>query len=422
MTGAITLVVGQKVQVTTGSDGHVFTGYIASLSKEMVPGTPAGRTWHISCRGPEYACWKRSYKGEFKGANVEQIAKALVDLVLSEDGVTYDAASIPDDHVYTMADAAAGQHLSHADGVEGQVVCHADNVLQASYKRRRYVGDILDDLQERSGREWTVDKDLKLHFKPRTTIAAPWALTVDDVLCNTRFRPRLVDDDERYRNTQHIINTAGIMNAVQSFHGDGTTKSFTVAMPLNAKPTIKVNGNKVAETEVGINGLNSGKAWYWSEGDNTVSQDLAASPLKSSDLLVIEYEGQYEQDIEVADAAEIAARALVDGTGGEVEAVKTIDKELTEAAATEYATAELGNNKVLGRTLTFTTERSGLYEHMTLSATLPSLDLSGDDFFITSVETEQRGIVNGAVAYYYHVTAVQGPIALSWTRTLGGTT
>jgi hypothetical protein len=149
------------------------------------------------------------------------------------------------------------------DGHPLQQKCMADDVLQLTMPRRRYIDQVFDDLVARTGNEWHIDQTLKIYYRAPIATPAPWALTVADVLCNSEYRPTLTTSPEVYRNTQHLLNSNGLMSAKQSFYGDGTTTTFNLAMPIHEKPTVKVNGNQVSPSMVGLNGVDNNKSWYW---------------------------------------------------------------------------------------------------------------------------------------------------------------
>jgi hypothetical protein len=334
------------------------------------------------------------------------MVKAIITGVLAAEGVTFDSTSIPDSCNYFGAGTKFG----------ASTLFTADEKVSVDYKNKT-VADLLDFLADYRSKKWSIDAALKAWFTSRTATSAPWTLTEDDCLTAT-----LKKSGERYRNTEHLLNTSGIISMVESFPGDGSTYTFTLIYEVHQKPSLKVNGVAIAASDIGINGLSTGKKWYWSKGTNLISQDYTASPLPAGSVLEVSYVGQYGQDVTVDDDAGIAARALVDGTSGIVESVDDVSLIMNETEATTYATNLLTTFMASTQILTFRTRKSGLLEGMNLTVNLPKLGLSSVAMFITSLSISEGGPdASGAIVYYYDVSAVTGPTARAWPTILGGT-
>lgn len=394
------------------SDAVVFGGFIDSI--DIKSENNAGCFYDITCADMAMLAQKRTINLNADDTTGEYIAMYIVDTVLTDEGVTYDASSIPDMHCYTFPDGNTKQFYSQDDGHPAQELVGEDNITQISFEYRT-TAEALDELCNRLNYWWKIDANKKLWFAPRTLTTAAWTVTEADVL---ESGVKFTKSDERYRNQQRLINTMGISeNVTESFTSDGEIQSFTVQYPLYDKPDLYINGNRVSGEDIGIQGLDTGKEWYWGKGANIISHDISTSPITDGTLLTVVYNGIYTQDIVVSNAAEIAARAAIDGTSGIIEATVNISRALTAAAATDYATRLLVTYMAPTTALTFTTRRSGLEEGQTVHVTLPKLGLD-TDMFITSARIQHNTVTPGGQDYRYTIQAITGPEALAWTNIL----
>src|SRR5690606_2836220 len=118
----------------------------------------------------------------------------------------------------------------------------------------------------------------------------------------------------QYRNSQYIKGGVDITDPqTEEFLGDGKRTAFTTGFKIAKVPTIKVNSTIKT---VGIRGLDSGKDWYWSKGENTISQESSATPLESTDILSVTYQGEFPIVVITKDDAEIIARQTLEQNSG----------------------------------------------------------------------------------------------------------
>lgn len=419
-TGALVIQEGTPVTVNSTEAGLIFGGFVTEAIEEEGIGNQNYKSITITCRDMAWLAQKRRHTHTYKNTTCEIVLKALCDFgELHEEGVTYTAASIPDDHVYCYADGHASQVLCYANGNASQKVAHSDNLPEARFTRHR-VSEILDDFADRLNYYWYFSPLKVLTFRPRTADPAPWALTKNDVYHNEETaRATVRRSAEKYRNVHRVRNSNGLMNATQSFNGDGQNQTFSTAMNLHEKPILTVNGSLIDPSLIGINGLEGGKSWYWNEGQSTITQDLTQPPLRAGELLRVDYVGIYPQEVVAQDAAEIAARAALEGNSGIVEEVDDIAREMTESAAQAYASQELTTNKARTVILDFTTDRAGLAEGqaLTVDNTVYGLNTT---MLIVSVGISGLGLCGASHKYLYRVQAVTGPLALAWAQILGG--
>lgn len=308
--------------------------------------------------------------------------------------------------------------IVYADGNGSQKTCTVDTPANVDYTGS-LVAKGFDDLSDQTTRYWYIDPLKKLWMIPVNAVAAPFTLQTGDVLYSEK--PRIQYSADQYRNKQIVLNSLGISANVESYDGDGNTRTFTLSMPVNDAPTIQVNGVQVPGSSIGISGTDTGKSWYWNKNNNTISMDKAISPLQPGEQLTVSYNGQYKQQTVAQDSAAIAARAALSGTSGVIENVSSISNPMTATAAAVYASNELATYSTTTKVFTFTTMKPGLREGQSLTVNYPYFGLNNVQMLITNFEVDERATVTGAVElYYYKATVVIGPLQMAWPLILGG--
>lgn len=263
--------------------------------------------------------------------------------------------------------------------------------------------DAISELADKAGFWWKIDRDRQLHFRAKTSVDSPFDVTPKDFI----GKPRVTIENNSYRNTQIIRGSKDLTDVLTEYKtGDGQNKTFTVGFPIAKVPTITLND--VPQT-VGIKGLESGKDWYWNKGDPVITQDNDATPLKPTDTLKIEYQGEYDIIVFVNDLAEIAQRADIEETSGIVEHVEDQPNITSLGAAFEVANKLLEQNKGVNKKIQFATYKPGLQAGQLLTVTVPYHKLFGEKFLITMVTATRDGN-----RFIYDITAVQGPGYKPW--------
>jgi len=226
-----------------------------------------------------------------------------------------------------------------------------------------------------------------------------------------------------YSNRQVL---RGIVD-VQAFQdikiGDGNATSFALSFPLASAPTVTLNGNP---QKVGVKGIDSGKNWYWQVGDPTIYQDSGGVVLISTDVLVVSGLGTYTTTVTRDNLAGQAERAAVEGgTTGIVTNVtdtKSLGLTLNIAGAQAYGDSLNARYGVIGRTVTFTTIKTGLMQGQMLACFVPQRQMVNTQMLITSVEVTQRTYRTAgntaSTRWVYLVSATELPNSRSWSRQL----
>ena len=271
------------------------------------------------------------------------------------------------------------------------------------------VSAALSELAELAGYWWYVTPAKVLEFRKRDAFAAPWTLTDDaeevPYVPETALRSLAPD----YRNVQYVRNVRDLTDPqTETMVGDGETRTFTVGFLIAKVPTVTVDG---AAKTVGIRGVETGRDFYWSKDDRTITQDDSATKLTSANVLSVTYVGFFDAVVISHNQDAIADRLAVEGGTGRVEHVIEGARIEGRKPAFDLAAAKLQKYGTLGRTFEFMTRRDGLRPGMLLPVLFPPYSLD-TDMLVVSVETFDLA----GTELRYRVTAVEGPHEETWAR------
>ena len=118
--------------------------------------------------------------------------------------------------------------------------------------------------------QWFMDPRRVLNFIKQGSLTAPWNISdVDLSDQNVLIQVQNTISRQNYFNR----GLAEITQVSQTFLGDGSSTSFTLAQPIPAtalgQVTITLNGG---QQTVGVAGVDLGKNWYYSIGSTTINQ------------------------------------------------------------------------------------------------------------------------------------------------------
>ena len=297
------------------------------------------------------------------------------------------------------------------------------------------VAEAIDEMAERAGFWWYITPGKVLEFRRRDSFQAPWTLTDADVSRNPA--PKLRHAAPDYRNTQWVRNVKDLTDVLtERFRGDGEQRTFNVAYDLATAPTIRKFGSGILGSgqpqTVGVRGVDDDADWFWSRASTSISQGSGRDVLGAGDVLQVTYTGQFDIVVKSEDQIAIADRQNVEGGTGIVE-MSVSDRRIEgRHRAFNLAASKLEQFGVMGRTLTFTTRRSGLRPGMLLTVEtvglFPDLRQRISDVFNIRFGEDGRGqlLVVGVsvfdvdgVELRYTVTAVEGPQEESWAKFFG---
>ena len=274
------------------------------------------------------------------------------------------------------------------------------------------VSDALDALAERVGYWWRIDESKNLYFLDRGTNTAPF--TADGgVMLDESIK--VESSNPKYRNIQ-VIRGARDITSVQTEiqKGDGEKQSFVVGYPIARVPEIQISigGGAWQAQTVGIRGVEEGTDWFWSGGDNTITQASEETPLAEADRIKIEYRGEFPVVIISRNPGEIESRKEIENAGtGFVEESINDSSQSTREAAFQLAAQLLEKYSTIGRTVTFTTRQRGLLPGQLITVDLPRYKLSSQMLIESVQERDESG-----TEMRYQVKAIEGPEQKSWAN------
>jgi hypothetical protein len=247
---------------------------------------------------------------EYVGQKLNDILRDLVNTYAAGDGI--DLTSVP---------AGGGP-----------------TVTRVEFSDVRSVSDAITAACEQVSRKWVIDADKKLKTIDVTSGSSLYTIGTSsaNVLANTF---EVSESLEEYANriTLRMPNATTDLQT-ESFVGDGTTKQWTLVYPVASVPTVDVNGT--AKT-IGIDGVDTGKDFYWNAGSAVITQDSGASALTGAETLTVAYIGTALVSVTVNDTAQQAARAAIELTSGIYHSVRELTAVASAASATQLANALL---------------------------------------------------------------------------------
>jgi hypothetical protein len=264
---------------------------------------------------------------------------------------------------------------------------------------------------------WDISSASSLTFCARNAVPAPWALYSTDLIFTPAVQP--TNGADLYRNRQNIINCIDtIINSEQKI-ADGTATSWSMSYPLYSAPVITVQS--VAQS-VGVQGVDTGKNFYWQVGSASISQDSSSGAVKipSGYLLQFSYVGQFTRTVTEDNLAEQAARQAVEGGTGIVEA--TLDgKGMLASNAIIYAQGLLAKHSN-NNTVEFigSTQRTGLAPGQLQTFFVPDHSINNAQLLIVKLTTTGQQQLDGSVLYEYQVDATNGSNLNNWADVFFG--
>ncbi len=181
--------------------------------------------------------------------------------------------------------------------------------------------DALNELAELVSATWQVTNDHEFNFIVQDDFPVFPVVINSDFLLGTDLQ--YTTKDYKTRTVQYISNAKDRTNPqTESFTYDGGSTEFNVAFPLSLKPTIAVNGTPLPPDQVGVNGLDNGRVFYFSFNSRTVTYDADTQFLAAGDVIDITYIGLFPIRISLSNNEKIAEIAALTGTSGKREQVR----------------------------------------------------------------------------------------------------
>jgi hypothetical protein len=268
-----------------------------------------------------------------------------------------------------------------------------------------------DDLARLSGNYWWRIQKAVLSFQAQTGVPAPWIAIGKDMLVGGSIQVSYAND--LYRNQAIIIGGTDTRTIPEIRIADGFRTSFDTGYPIEIVNSILVNDQPVS---FGLQGLDTGKNWYYQQGQSGITADSSASPLPNGTRVKLNYEGIVNVIAKARNEGHIQLLKSLDRTSGVVSVTEKADG-LNQAAAEALALARIDQYAKLAVTITFTTNRPGLHMGQLLTVYFPQNALNNQTFLITQVDYQPlTAVINGQVSMleFFKVQATSGPIVGSW--------
>jgi hypothetical protein len=309
----------------------------------------------------------------------------------------------------------------------GNTIAPGALIPQTAYKNG-YTNNNFDDLIKQSATGtgiqywWYIDKNKIPYFQPQNGMPAPW-IASDLSTFASSSNPgdfleagiSITSQSDLYRNRQIIVNVLAPATISELRGGNNAARSWTFGYAWAGPPVILVNG---LTATVGLKGIDTGKQFYYSIGDATITEDASGPLYDPTFILSFSGPAQYLTQAQYDSvSAQTTLAALEGGTSGIVENVED-GTGLTYAAGLALAQARVTQYSVLGLTLSATTLRTGLAPGQLLTVFLSPFQAVDLQFLIRGIKTATTvDPTNAALQlFWYTIDAVSGPDLGDWTK------
>jgi hypothetical protein len=291
-------------------------------------------------------------------------------------------------------------------------------ILKQTNYSYKSVASNIDDASKQSNTWWAIDQNSELLFQNRSAQLAPWAFWTglrSDGSCDLQYAPTptVKFASPQYRNRHYVINAYQATTFVDMKQGDGQASSWALSAKIISITSIVVNG---ATRSFGVQGVDTGKDYYFTAGDVNIAQAQGAIVLAKNEVATITFVGQAPYTAMKQDTAQQALLASLDvNSSGIVEAVED-GTGLDSVAADALAQARITQYAKLARDWGFTTLRSGLSPGQLLPVFATEFNLWDIAFLITAIKTRVTLRSDGSFLLFYDVSCSEGPALGSWAR------
>jgi hypothetical protein len=243
---------------------------------------------------------------------------------------------------------------------------------------------------------------------------APYNISNDIVIMKGSID--VENSNGKYRNKQYVKGSKDITDPQDEIKfGDGENQTFTVGYPVAKVPTIQIDiGAGYISQTVGIRSIDTGKNWYWTKGDNAISQDSSGTPLGATDKIKITYQGEFDVVVVTFDEDLILERQETEEIGtGIVEDVFD-DRNLTgRESAFDVANAKLKKYSEISQIVRIITPQRGFEVGQIVNVSLPKYGINNEEFLISKVEifSEDRGR-----SIFYAIECLKGVNNQTWAK------
>lgn len=211
-----------------------------------------------------------------------------------------------------------------SEGVTDTLVTDGPTITSFSLRGFPTITEALEQLAGLAQMRWYIDENKALRWFSDSTLGytAPFAVTADNIDTITKS-----DSLEEYANkiivripqSLRASETETFDGATPNYATDGSRKTFFLPFPCGSAPTIATGtGSPATYTDktVGIQDVDTGKDWYWSQGSNWITQDAGGTALTAAESLAVTYIGISSDVVTADNVTEINNRAAVEGGTG----------------------------------------------------------------------------------------------------------
>lgn len=386
--------IGQPVLFRITGEDDIFGGTIDNIVGQNIPGSPLAK-WDIDCISWDQLSYKRT--------TGEPTFSSGSPAVTNPEAGLFTNKTVSDIMKFLIVHALGSEGLDFVGAVDGPVI----PTFQVSYAQ---CGDSFDQLIKAGSDtstflHWFTDPTKKIWLADQSTFVAPWNISDQEpesilsVAQCTWDRSEFID--------RAIVRLGNEISdpTTESFTGDGSAKSFQMSNPVAATPTITENGTPVS---VGILGINTGDAWYWSQGSTAITQDPAGAPMAPGVILAVTAAQYVAGIVAEENATAVQERQEIESGTGLYENVIQQDNPATATDGQTLASAIANQYGVVPKRIQIKTYRPGLKIGQNISVTLAVFGLSAAPFCISDVQitTEDNVLL-------WTITAVGSPL-INW--------
>jgi hypothetical protein len=255
--------------------------------------------------------------------------------------------------------------------------------------------ECLDYLADVSGLVWDIDYNKELNYYARDTYFSPFDIT--PTTQHSRFSYQR--NRNQYRNTQYIRAGRG-KTSTQTLEKptpkpDGVSRNFIVRYPLAEKPRIFIDTVEVDGNDIGINGVDTNKIFYYAIDSNIITQDENETVL-TTEVIEITYVGLFPILVKTEVITEIDDRRTKEaGTSGIYERLD-IEGNIDESIqAVEFAEGLIEKFGFIPSMIQFDTEIAGLKSGQLVTVNKPLYGIN-DQYLIESID---MGLIGNDIVY-----------------------
>ena len=272
-------------------------------------------------------------------------ASATLQLSLTSGGAAVDitdAGTLEQVLLTNRAGSIVADLISNFADNEGIGTSNVDlgAVLDAvTFDADLTVADAIGQLATLSNFVWWIDEDRELFFKPRSFATAPFSISTSSA--NYRSLTVRRTREDKTNAAAYRVPWSQIAVTEESFTGDGTTRTFTLANRLGQIVGMAVNGQDV---EFGQWLSEADKSYYWEYASTRIRQDVDVDVLTTGDTLTVRYQRLGADIVRVEDSANISATVTQEG-GGSGRYVSYAEREVGQVQAYNEALAVINAKK-----------------------------------------------------------------------------